>query len=356
MITHIFIADFYHLSVPLIKGIIEHFSMREHFFILYGKHNNDVKEKYLELFKEKKMENYVFLEDKYSFFQFIKHKNQTHYIMHGSTYYIMACLVFLKRKVSWVYWGGSSSIRDNYKSRLSACIKSFVYRKFSHIVTLMTADSTTLKRDFGVDSVVIPYYTSTKEENKNLYFKFINDSIIKKTLLPIRVLIGNSAHNMNSYIISLSLLKRLNRCVDVHCMMQYPNISEERMNTFKKQCENVFGKTVTMDTQMLNSTEYREYINSFDVYVCAAESQTGLGAISTCLSLGKKVFITGKNYDWTISKKNIIYHLDDLKSISEKEFIEPLSAEEKFYNLNNQYVGLDEIKLKWIDFYNMIDC
>ena len=74
-------------------------------------------------------------------------------------------------------------------------------------------------------------------------------------------------------------------------------------------------------------------MNKCSHYLCNEHSQTGLGAIYTCLQLGKKIFLAGANYDWISSLGCKIYHIEEINNMSYEEFVTPLSNDIICHNM-----------------------
>ena len=93
-------------------------------------------------------------------------------------------------------------------------------------------------------------------------------------------------------------------------------------------------------------------MNNCDIYICAAQKQSGLGAIYTCLRLGKKVFLTEINYEWIKSLGCHIFSVDEIDKMEPEDFLEDLSYEEKINNYRaiKSYLNIEQILKKWNEF------
>ena len=114
----------------------------------------------------------------------------------------------------------------------------------------------------------------------------------------------------------------------------------------------LFGEDFHSDEEFYDYEDYIRYMNNCDVYVCSRESQTGLGAIYMCLSLGKKVYIHGKNLNWLRNHFHAtVFDTDDINcNLSFSDFSKPLTVEEKMQNnkilIDNRMISYD----KWVNY------
>jgi hypothetical protein len=91
-----------------------------------------------------------------------------------------------------------------------------------------------------------------------------------------------------------------------------------------------------------------------DIYICDVKKQTGLGAIYTCLRLGKKLFLSGINYDWMKSLGCIVFDTGEIDQMEKEVFLQEISYEEKLnnYNIINSHLNLNRILNEWDVFLN----
>ena len=95
-------------------------------------------------------------------------------------------------------------------------------------------------------------------------------------------------------------------------------------------------------------------MSKFDIYVCGRLGQSGLGAANTSIILGKKVFLTGKNLQWMRSRGLFVYDLNDIENGSDSDFFTLLTEEQKKFNFESQFAGIEEIMDRWIQYLQKI--
>lgn len=359
MIVHIFNGRQIHLAYTLSKGYISTYSKAaEACIVIYGG-NQENKKKYLELFEANNFNKYFFISSLYQFSKFVKTHRKEAILFHGGKYewYIIAQICG-NENVNWVCWGDGSAIGNNWKSRLMTPVKRYIYNRFRSIIVLMDEDRTTIVNDFHVNSNVIKTipYQSGYGNNYELFDKLLEEKqqISDKPL----VLLGNSPREMRNYIKMLNRLSHLKGKIRIHCMNNY---SLKRTELYYELIET--GKRIYGDDFQSNENfhseriDYINYMNTCDVYICSSLSQTGLGAIGTCLRLGKKIYIHGKNLNWIRSHYGaIVFDTDDISSETTlEELAKPLDIKERKHN-RDSYFNDVAIRVKlWENYLREID-
>ena len=355
MLLHLFYAPPYNLNVLIIESFadMEDFASLPQLFILYGSLDEKHKAIYEKTSRCNNV-NIIYLDDFISLLKFVKkHKSDT-FLLHGNLpYKVMTFLSLYSRRVDWICWGAKASINySNIKSILLTPFKRVVYKRFYKIITLMNPDTDSLIRDFHVKNVEqISYYRPSSEREFDLFRKLahIRSSQVceyKKR----QILLGNSAHNISCYLDILSSLSDFKESIDVHCMMQYPKLSESVVKEFVDQANSNFNGSITIDKEMMEHHRYYKYLCDFDVYMCSNLNQSGLGAATICLKLGLKVFLAGKNYEWLSSLGYKIFNINDIKGIGDVDVFNDLSEDEKEYNLNLAFKIMHANRYKWMNY------
>jgi len=357
MIIHIFKLTTFHLNKTLIKAmhkVSSNISEISPYFLIYGSFNEMEVRKHIELFKQSRITNYDFAYNPKMLYQFAIKNRQHSFLLHGTTYACMCILAFAGVKLNWVCWGAGASInKRNWKSILFTPFKILIYHRFRNITTLMVGDKVTLEHDFGLKGIeVLPYYPYNKVHFKDRLMMLNKTSVHREKLA---VLLGNSAHCIDSYYELLGKLSRFKGLVTINCMMQYPQVDKRTLSDLKNKGEAIFGKdSFFCDTEMLGTEAYFAYISKFDIYVCGKLRQSGLGAANTSIMLGKKVFLTGKNLQWMRSSGLFVYDLNDIEKGSDSDFFTPLTEEQKKLNFDKEYADVEEITNKWIQYLHKI--
>ena len=98
-------------------------------------------------------------------------------------------------------------------------------------------------------------------------------------------------------------------------------------------------------------------MNDCDIYICPVHRQSGLGAVNTCLGLGKKVYIAGKNLEWIKSAYGAcVYDADSINdSLPFDAFSRGLSEEEKKSNYDSVINRRSNHVEKWHKYLSALD-
>lgn len=361
MILHVFTANRYHLVPFISRGFVTTFKEdANHKFLFYGDKKLD-RQKYDSIFENLGFSEYVFCTSMKEYLSVIRKHKKTPILFHAGSYhwFLMALLIGCK-KLNWVCWGSGAASGKGVASRLVLPIKRYIYNRFCSIVTLMDADRETIIRDFHIDSSkvqTIPY--ASKGEGKNQYDLLIEE-IVKQHIhhdKPV-VLLGNNPSCISGYIDMLPRLKQYKGKIIVKCMLNYSLVKDEKYEELIRLGKSLFGDDFVPSEEFYEDRgDYIRYMNECYIYICPVQRQSGLGAISTCLKLGKKVFLAGKNYDWIKEEYGAqVYHLDSICSaLPVEEFVEELPDEVKkrnFSSIIDRRTGRVE---KWHDYLKWLD-
>ena len=242
--------------------------------------------------------------------------------------------------------------------------KKYIYQHFRSIVTLMDEDKENIVRDFHVkpDAIrVIPYASTGHHGVYDGLYKQLSEEQTHSSEKPL-ILLGNSPREMRNYIKMLDRLSHLRGKIRVQCMNNYSLKHSELYDQLISKGKSIFDDDFKSNEDFHSDrVDYIRYMNSCDVYVCSSESQTGLGAITTCLQLGKKIYIHGKNLSWIRNHYHaLVFDSDEITdTISLESLLSPLSIKEKKHNrdsivmLRSVNAGLWENYLREIDNANV---
>ena len=265
-------------------------------------------------------------------------------MLHGVSYKCMYLLIHYRVKnLNWVCWGHGSSInRRSWKSIISVPFKWWLYHHFYSVVVLLDGDKKTLETDYGVKNIMtIPYYGNGWLKMRDLFDRYRLSYKPKEK--PV-VFLGNSGHCMDSYFDLLEKFREYAGRIEIHCMLQYIADKDKRRQTKLIELgKQIYGDDFYPDTKYMTPEVYLEYMNQADVYICGAVNQSGLGAISVSLALGKKVYITGKNYEYIIGEQFKAFELSEL----DETFAKPLDEQDRLWNYNTLFKGVEPSKQGW---------
>lgn len=336
MVVHVLTAKRYHLVPGISKGFVKVYKDdAQHRVVLIGDDQTDWS-LYMEAFKKVDFIDYHFVLSRYQLFSQLW-KNRKHSILFHAGSYSDFLLAFASgcRNVNWVCWGSGASKRNNIKSKMSAPLKSWIYRRFHTIVTLMEEDRMSIIRDFMVrpeQIKTIPYaFHEGLSLRGEICLRLLKEKREVRREKPI-VLLGNNPGNLNCYIQLMNILSPFKGRIRVHCMMNYSLNKDQRYEDFIKHGMALFGDDFQSDEEFYYGAEnYANYMNRCDIYMCGSPNQSGLGALYTVLQLGKKVYITGKNFEWATKECGaVVFNVSDVFDYD--DFVKPLTEEQKIHN------------------------
>ncbi len=359
MVVHIFTAGRYHLVPSIASGFVTtYMSDAKHIIILCGNKNLN-KKRYDDMFSELNFSDYSFCQSFFSYLRLIYKYRKNSILFHEGHYHWYLIAIFLGCKnIHWICWGSGAKISHGIKSYLSVPMKMYIYRKFKSIITLMEPDRISIIRDFGVLPTKIQTisYAFSKEKEDGLCKELANHNK-SKVDKPV-VLLGNNSNCIKSYIDMLYCLQQYRGKVKVQCMLHYGLIKDKTYNSLIEIGKSIFANDFRSNEEFYNDMEsYVRYMHKCDVYICGVETQTGLGAINTCLKLGKKIYITGKNLEWIVNEyKSIVFPVQLIrKDYSLDEFLKPLTIEEKSFNYDSVTARYKSQQEKWHNYLKWAD-
>lgn len=351
MIIHVFKLNLksYQLNLGITKSFIELYNYNRSntpkpFFLYFGQTSDIVKAKYEAILSKNSEFDYQFCKNEIELKNFILQHSTESYLLHGVSYKCMYILIRNHIKnLNWVCWGYGSSINyKSWKSVISAPFKWWLYHHFRSIIVLLDGDRKTLESDYKIKNVkTLSYYTDTTIKIRDVFDHCRASYKPKKKIV---LYLGNSGHCIDSYFTLLKKFHSYAGNIEIHCMLQYVADKDKRKQA--KLIEygmQLYGDDFYPDTKYMTPEVYLEYMNQADIYVCGAINQSGLGAISTSLALGKKVYITGKNYEHIISKKYKVFKLSSL----DETFAEPLNEQDSLWNYNIRFNLIEISKQEW---------
>ncbi|WBZ97130.1 hypothetical protein PGH12_08250 [Chryseobacterium wangxinyae] len=272
-------------------------------------------------------------------------------ILHSDSFRWMFFFILrFYRNIHWVCWGSGTVINRSIKSYISAPIKFFLYRRLKSIITLSNIDTNNLRLNFKVKNIEqISYF-----ESVNTLFNFDKKLFSVENKLIADVFIGNNSSAINSYLPLVVLLKKFKNQIKITAMLNYDLVKNETYNNLISFGKLNYHTNFSTDESFYDLKDYPRYIDRCDIYICAIEEQTGLGAIYSALKLGKKIFLAGNNFDYIKSLGCKINHVDEIPKMKVEAFLEPLSLEIQYHNFDVIMNILNDDKLiaKWQFFYN----
>lgn len=214
-----------------------------------------------------------------------------HRYEHPYFYLLLFIMPWVRKKVTWQIWG--SDFFYFYKNRNSLPFKHKIYE-------IMRKCSV---KDFGYISggqgdydMVVRYY-GYKRRCPNLKLRYpINWEAADFFRLPKKygsfcVLVGNSGDYSNNHIEAIDALSRF-RDDDLSVVMPLSyGGDDDYIKNVIDYGRSVFGDKFVPLTNLLNQSEYLEFISNTDVSVFFHDRQQGLGTVLLLLMMGKKIYI-----------------------------------------------------------------
>ncbi|MBB4120078.1 hypothetical protein GGR32_002390 [Mesonia hippocampi] len=350
MIIHIFTADRFHLVPTILKGFLQ--LQEPQFYVLARTKEDERDSVYIDIFRDFNNKSFEITHSFKELKTVSKNFKDNKIILHGVPYKWM--LFFYLRgftNVSWICWGAGTRINNkNWKSIVFTPFKRMIYTSFSKIGVLMPHDEASLRKDYGIkECVLLSYFGSLGKFPYSLenLTKEGNTSSIKKIYL------GNNSSSLQTYLPLAEKLSRFKKNLYVNCMINYTFQESSISLKLREVGKAIYGDNFFMDETLYTLEDYYKYMNKCDIYICDVKGQSGLGAIFTCLRLGKKVFLSGINYDFMKLLGAVVFHVNEIDSMSKEAFFEELTYTDKVknYKIIDNYLDKEIIIDKWKEFF-----
>lgn len=362
MIIHIFTANRFHLVPGISKGFATvYHNDADNFFILYGKRPLD-RQRYIDQFAKIEFDSYVFCQSYWQLVKQLFRYRKKPLLFHAGSYsWHLTALLLGCKNVNWVCWGGGTTVSKGRYSLLIQLLKRYMFNSYHSIVMLMEPERKEIINNFGVSPQkvrTISYVSGYENETElDLLCKHLSAQTSENKDKPV-VFLGNSHHWISSYISMLHRLCQYKGKIKVQCMLNYEFVKGEKYFELVKLGKEFFGDDFKTNEEFYSDIkDYINYMNRCDIYICDVKKQTGLGAISICLRLGKKIYITGNNLEWVRQEYNsIVFPIDDInEKLSIEAFLKPLTREEKDQNYRNRVNCKAVNRDKWHEYLKEID-
>ncbi len=346
-IYHILTANRLHLVPQLIKSYQSRVHSVNHVFILW-KCNSDNIELYNTIAREyNAISSFVYANETKQLKEAIPSTGAI-IVIHS---FIIECTLYLMmhgyKNVNAVCWGDGVKV-SSIRHILLFPVKLVIYHYYNYIITLMEPDGISLRKYYKKSKVVTIPYIGERELLLDSYKpqpKYTSNLIY----------VGNNYNCIDSYLYAANkLLWNFKDNLSIELMLNYDVKNDIRIADLQNILESYSDAKI--NTTFYNLQNYIQYMDKCAIYICADDRQTGLAAIYTCLRLGKKIYLSGKNYDWIKSLGGIVYHVECLNHISMDELLSPLTEEEKNINyrvvkdLENTQHKID----KWNNFFERL--
>lgn len=341
MIYHILPASVFHLTPKIVERLSLN-TLDSQRFIVIGNSSFD----YI-AFKSENNLNLEIFDSCKSFVDFFEPNKEDLIFLHGDSYKRMFFfLVRLYKNIHWVCWGSGTKVNKSIKSIVSYFVKLVLYRLLKGCICLSIKDLEDLKHYFFIKNSVLMNYPidinfqpqkieySTREKDV-IYFGNNPACLIANIKLLPKI--------PNSY--EYNILFMLNYCLDGYTKQL------EKLKQISKDC---YENSIIIYTNFLNLNDYYDFMDQCTVYICNETTQSGLGAIFTCIKLGKKLYLNGNNYDYITSLGIHVNHVNELHS-SSKDVLKQYDYKTKQSNLDilNEHLNFETLLIKWKKYYSL---
>ena len=363
MVYHFFNGNIQHLSPHIIGNILQYADkisngIEEHFFyitfcsdkMLYKA--KEIDEAYTDLFKKYNVTKYKYIFSKCALMkEFLNIPNQDLIIFHGcaSSYswqllmYLILLVFRMKKKmrrISLVCWGETDFHYSN--KTITAKVINYIFQSIfpniRHIITLSSGDKAKASKLYPTASVTEIQYISQAKPVR-----------VQKQDKTIQIMVSHSGWPHNNHFYSFDLLSKYKDYdMKIICPLCYGD--EKYIKAVITKGKALYGDKFSYFTELKSREEYSKLISSIDVYVSAAEIQTGISALTRTLLCGGVVYATGNLLHSMQGYGFILFDIDDIKHLKFEEFSKKLSDKEFKQNVfvyTEKYKNLHDLQIKW---------
>ena len=224
-----------------------------------------------------------------------------------------------------ICWGNNDFVRgDKVRTRMTlGLLRGVVYPCLQNIITLSEEDRTIVHGLFPKANVI--------------YLPYMNDTLLKLDRKKsrgdkIRVMVSHSGWAENNHRRSFDALSRFKGLIEVICPLCYgdPEYIKETINYGKE----IFGNDFYYFQDLMPLSAYMEFLRTIDVFMTAADRQTGLGAIFRSMPGGVKIYLTGNLLKSLKKDGYVVFDYDNILTENFEEFSKAITDESALHNVN----------------------
>ena len=238
---------------------------------------------------------------------------------------LLTALTFLSSKPAiWIAFGG-----DLYNKNYSRLIFNRLVKKINIVIVSNEPEGHFVSKKFGIKEtkvILIPIYHS----NGHPLLPYLNreQNIPKRKDEKTHIFLGNNGYRSQRHREILNVLAEspLISQIGITCSygdMAYINSLEDE---YRANNRVIFYK------QFMDSAEYIQHLNSYDIAIFNNERQQGIQTILILLALGKTIYICQENGAINLLKENSIHYFtvkDLFRSTKLSEIVGPNKTENK---------------------------
>ena len=354
MIYQILRGEVLHTTPNIVRGILKNSTFlspttaSQHYLciLMFGRqmlYDNVEKNPYDKLCQEYSFTNYKLFYTKWEFMKFVlTRKNSDKIIIHGNVaikneVIFNSVLLLFRRDIlsqtTLICWGNNDFIKGNrLRAKLTlGAIRESVYKRYKNILTLSVQDREEVQALYPQAHVLyLPYFSLNKRQLLRQE-KAMGEKC--------KVMVSHSGWPLNNHFKSFEILKKNIPNVHVICPLCYGD--EHYIEEVIAKGIEMFGNDFEYFRDLRPNEEYKCLLRSLDVYVTAADRQTGLAAVYGAMEGGAKIFVTGNNFMSMKKEGYSVFNIDDLGQMTIDELKDPMN---------------DVIAQRNIDIYNETHC
>ena len=354
MIYHIIRGHVLHTSPSIVRTTLSRASCvspqtaGQHFFciIMFDKkmlYSNVDENPYEQIFNDYGVKTYKLFYNKKEYIRYLLNiSTKDKIILHGNmdikfqflSYSLLFTLRYsLLRRITLVCWGNNDFVRGKkIRTKMSlGLLRGLIYPRLHAILTLSEEDRKSVKELYPNANVLyLPYMTS---KARQLNYQNKKDE-------KLMVMVSHSGWKENNHIKSFNILEKFKGKIKVVCPLCYGD--PMYINDIIQHGTSLFGKDFEYFQDLKPINEYKTFVQRIDVYVTAAERQTGLGAIYTSMTGGAKIYLTGNLLQSLLGEGYMVFDFNAIRDESFENFSAPLTYETALKNVERyNYMHFD---------------
>lgn len=274
---------------PFIMFINKNFNAKEHFFVIFGGSDYNVK-------LDNNINNLYIIkgEEKITVLQYYLYKADK-IIIHGlfneRLIQILYFQPWLLKKSYWVMWGG-----DFLYPEINSWQKKQVIKKIQNIITNVDGDVDFLQKNYNT----YPKYYKSLTYLSNIFDDKLNYNLNKISKDEMWILVGNSASGTNRHEFILNKLTNLsNQNIRLITPLSYCKGNGNYPQKIIELGKSLYGDKFEPITNYLEYDKYIQLLFNIDIALFAHKKQESMGNIIHLLGFGKKVYLDSQATHWS---------------------------------------------------------